>query len=101
MSYKTILVHLADTRRAKRLLDVAVPLAAKMKSHLIGLSILPPYVVVPAMDMGGGGSNALRDISDYLRADDIRGVEIYRAMGGIPQRFDWNNGCGVILIWSQ
>jgi nucleotide-binding universal stress UspA family protein len=53
MSYKTILVHLADIRRTKRLLDVAVPLAAKMKSHLIGLSILPPYVVVPAMDMGG------------------------------------------------
>ena len=64
MSYKTILVHLADIRRAKRLLDVAVPLAAKMKSHLIGLSILPPYVVVPAMDMGG----AAITVDDHRKA---------------------------------
>jgi nucleotide-binding universal stress UspA family protein len=56
VSYKTILVHMADVRRASRLLDIAVPLARQMEAHLIGLSILPPYMVVPAMDMGGGAA---------------------------------------------
>ena len=54
MTYKTILLHLHDIARAKRLLDVAVPLARKMDAHLIGLNVLPPYVVLPGGEYGSG-----------------------------------------------
>lgn len=50
MACKTILVHLADPKRAKRLLDAAVPLAREARGHLIGIVIQPPYVIIPASD---------------------------------------------------
>jgi nucleotide-binding universal stress UspA family protein len=39
MSYKTILVHLNDTRRAEAVLEPAVRLATRHNSHLIGLHV--------------------------------------------------------------
>src|SRR5262245_32415051 len=45
MSYKTILVHLNDMRRAEAVLEPAVRLAARHNSHLIGLHV---YAGVPA-----------------------------------------------------
>jgi nucleotide-binding universal stress UspA family protein len=48
MLYKTILVHCNDTRRIERLLVPAVDLAERFQAHLIGLSIVPPVVVIPA-----------------------------------------------------
>ena len=53
MTYKTILVHLHDERRAQRLLDAVVPLARSMRAHLTGLTVMPPFVVIPAMDGTG------------------------------------------------
>ena len=50
MSYKTILVHLHDVDRVKLLLSAAVPLARAHEAHLIGLSVIPPFVVIPASD---------------------------------------------------
>ena len=53
MTYKTILLHLHDVRRAQRLLDVACPLARKMDAHLIALNVMPPFVALPGGEMGG------------------------------------------------
>ena len=53
MAYKTILLHLHDAKRAARLLEVAASLARDMDAHLIGLCVLPPYVVIPAMEGSG------------------------------------------------
>ncbi len=50
MSCKTILVYLNDISRAERLLGVAAALAQKHKAHLVGLAVVPPYVVTPAFD---------------------------------------------------
>jgi nucleotide-binding universal stress UspA family protein len=51
MTYKTILVHLNDPRRAEALLEPAVRLAAKHNAHLIGLhvhaSVPAPPVAIP------------------------------------------------------
>ena len=52
MSYKTILVQLTDPRRARRLFDAVLPMARSMDAHVVGLCVVPPYVVVPASDMG-------------------------------------------------
>jgi nucleotide-binding universal stress UspA family protein len=53
MSYKTILVHLHDKRRARRLLDAAAPMARDMGAHLVGLCVLPPFTVLPSTEVGG------------------------------------------------
>jgi nucleotide-binding universal stress UspA family protein len=51
MSYKTVLVHLSDTRRADAVLEPAVRLATRHNSHLIGLhvqaSVPAPPVPLP------------------------------------------------------
>ena len=52
MSYKTILVHLADVRRQEDLLETAVTLARQNNAHLIGLCVLPPIMVIPGGDSG-------------------------------------------------
>jgi nucleotide-binding universal stress UspA family protein len=48
MSYKTILVHCNDRRRIEALVAPAASLAETFQAHLIGLSVVPPVVIVPA-----------------------------------------------------
>jgi len=45
MSYKTILVHLSDKRRAEALLEPAIQLATRYNAHLLGLHV---YASLPA-----------------------------------------------------
>ena len=45
MTYKTMLVHLNDSRRAEAVLEPATQLATRFNSHLIGLHV---YAAVPA-----------------------------------------------------
>jgi hypothetical protein len=55
-----------------------------------------------AMDLGSsGGSNALKDLSSFYRASDIRAIEVYRGLGSMPQQFDRGTGCGVVVIWTK
>lgn len=49
MSYKTILVHLNDPRRAERLLTAALSVAAHDKVHLIGLHLAPSLAAIPPL----------------------------------------------------
>ncbi len=51
MSYKTILVYLQNSKRAKSLLDVAVPLANRHDAHLIGLFITPDIPLHPLVEI--------------------------------------------------
>jgi len=48
MPYRTILMHCNDARRIARLLAPAVRLAETFEAHLIGLSVVPPVVVISA-----------------------------------------------------
>jgi len=48
MTYKTILVHCNDARRAESLLRPAIALADKFQSHLVGLSVVPPVSIASA-----------------------------------------------------
>lgn len=54
MSYKTILVHLSDSRRAEAVLEPVTELATRHNSHLIGLHVhaavpAPPVARTPAV----------------------------------------------------
>jgi nucleotide-binding universal stress UspA family protein len=46
MTYKTILVHCNDMRRIKAALAPALQIATTFQSHIIGLSVAPPVLVV-------------------------------------------------------
>src|SRR5215831_7048650 len=56
MSYKTILVHLHDSRRAEALLEPAIELATRYNSHLLGLHV---YASLPAPPVPMGYASAL------------------------------------------
>src|SRR5499426_542524 len=56
MSYKTILVHLNDSRRAEALLEPAIELAARYNSHLLGLHV---YASLPAPPVPMGYASSL------------------------------------------
>ena len=44
--YKTILMHVNDSRRIERLLVPSVALAEKFQAHFVALSIVPPMAVI-------------------------------------------------------
>jgi nucleotide-binding universal stress UspA family protein len=48
MGYKTILVHCNDVRRIDAVVGPAAMLAERFQARLIGLSIVPPILVLPA-----------------------------------------------------
>ena len=56
MSYKTILVHLHDSRRAEALLEPAIELATRYNSHLLGLHV---FASLPAPPVPMGYASAL------------------------------------------
>jgi hypothetical protein len=47
MAYKTVLVHCNDKSRIVRVLGPAVEAAGTFNAHLIGLSVVPPVLVIP------------------------------------------------------
>jgi nucleotide-binding universal stress UspA family protein len=48
MSYKTIVVHCNDKRRVARVASAAAELASRFNAHLIGLSVSPRALLIPA-----------------------------------------------------
>jgi nucleotide-binding universal stress UspA family protein len=48
MGYRTILVHCNDVRRVEATVGTAAALAERFQARLIGLSIVPPIIVLPA-----------------------------------------------------
>lgn len=64
MTYKTILVHLNDERRAGQLLDVAVHIADRQSAHLVALYVVPSGIFGSPTHLGQrlieGGRQAFR-----------------------------------------
>jgi nucleotide-binding universal stress UspA family protein len=89
MSYKTILLHLNDARRARQALEAVVPLARAEQAHLIGLSVVPPYLIIPAMD--GAGVSVTVDQHRVAYEADAAGMkaEFDRATADLPLAAEW------------
>lgn len=68
MSYKTILVHLTDERRARSSLAFASRLAGKFDAHLIGLYAFPAFRLTPPVPLPFGGE-VVGQIRAALRED--------------------------------
>jgi len=43
----------------------------------------------------------LQAIETLVYPDDVKGIEIYNGIGGIPPEFNRNNGCGSVVIWTR
>jgi nucleotide-binding universal stress UspA family protein len=74
MTYKTILVHLADERRAERVLEPAIDIARRSNAHVIGLHVAPgipdasPFALPYAAELMNAALAAERIAADTLKA---------------------------------
>lgn len=75
MSYKTILAHLNDEHRAVGLVAAALAVAKSNASHLVGLSVLPPLVIIPGLE--GDAGAVIDDHRDTYRAEMARMRRIF------------------------
>jgi nucleotide-binding universal stress UspA family protein len=90
MSYKTILVHLHDKRRSHRMLEAVMPLARQMDAHLSALSVLPPFIIIPALE-GAGGAITIEDHRDaYQLETNIVKEQFLSSTKGQALRSDWS-----------
>jgi len=71
MSYKTILVHLNDERRARNLVELAAELARTFEAHLIGLHVFPAFRLIPPVPMPIG-SDIVAGIRARIREETDR-----------------------------
>ena len=94
MSYRTILVHLNDSRRARKLLWHAAEIARTFEARLIGLHVSPPlhgcivdpdYPHIPALE----GLKFSRD----EEADQLRAIfDEMTEQRAVLQYFSLNHG---------
>ncbi len=66
MAYKTLMVHLNEEHRADGLIAGATALAKTFGAHLVGLCVLPPIIIVPGAE--GGGGAVIEDHRDSYRS---------------------------------
>src|SRR5512141_2656312 len=69
MTYKTILVHLPDEKRAPALMSLALDFARTFDAHVIGVYVFPAYRITPPIPLPFGS-----DIAGQIRravAEDI------------------------------
>src|SRR5262245_64214362 len=74
MPYKTILIHLNDERRARRLLEAGLAVARQFEAHVIGLHVFPAYRLAPPIplpigaDVLGQIRATIRESTDRIKA---------------------------------
>ena len=61
--------------------------------YLDGMFVPPPDV--------GMRQTMLQSIEALVYPTDVKGIEVYNSVGGIPPEFNRNNGCGSIVIWTR
>jgi nucleotide-binding universal stress UspA family protein len=86
MSYKTILVHLNDSRRAERVLEPAAHLAARFNAHLIGLHV---YSAVPASPIPMASSALAPVVAAACRNSEAVADTFQRMTSGKPYVAEW------------
>lgn len=89
MSYKTILIHLNDPRRAERLVAAALSVAGDDKVHLVGLHLSPGLAAVSPLAVPYAGD--VVEVSFAEERDTAAKVEelFHRATAGQPVVAEW------------
>ena len=74
---------------------VSFPRATGQGGKFAGMTCLPTYYVDGSPVVGG-------DPTDFLRTNDIYGIEVYVSLASAPPRYQgMEGGCGVILVWTK
>jgi nucleotide-binding universal stress UspA family protein len=68
--YKTILVHCNDKKRVGRIVEAAAEVAERFQAHLIGLSVSPPVLVIPAGVPGTPDTLTIDERAQVYRRDN-------------------------------
>ena len=90
MAYKTILVHCNDKMRAGRTVGAAVELAERFQAHLVGLSVSPPVLVVPAGVPGAPDTMVIDERAQVYRRDNPAMKAAFQAaVGGKTLTSEW------------
>ena len=92
MGYKSIVMHCNDPRRIGRLCEAAVPLARAMQGHLIGLSVMPPYLIIPAMDGAGVSVTVDQHRTAYADEQKVMKAAFLKAGSDLPRPAEWRIG---------
>jgi len=88
MSYKTILTHLSDSRRAEALLEPAIALATQFSAHLIGLHV-SPTVPTPAIAMPYASKVLAQILAEERANSDAIAETVAYMTAGRPIVADW------------
>ena len=75
MSYKTILAHFNDEQRFPGVMKTAVQVARSDAAHIIGLTVMPPIIIVPGYEMGAG--TMIEDHREHYRPQLVRMREAF------------------------
>ncbi|MGE0768214.1 MAG: universal stress protein [Hyphomicrobiaceae bacterium] len=86
MTYKTILVHLNDSRCAERVLEPAAQLATRFNSHLIGLHA---HTAVPASPIPMASSVVAAIVAAERRDRDAIADIFHGVTSGKPYMAEW------------
>jgi nucleotide-binding universal stress UspA family protein len=90
MAYKTILVHCNDKKRISRIAGAAVELAERFQAHLVGLSVAPPVLVVPAGVPGSPDTIVIDERAQVYRRDNPAMKAVFQAaVGGKTLTSEW------------
>jgi nucleotide-binding universal stress UspA family protein len=79
MAYKTILVHCNDKKRVSRTVGAALELAKRFQAHLVGLSVAPPVLVVPAGVPGSPDTMVIDERAQVYRRDNPAMKTVFQA----------------------
>src|SRR5262245_25873014 len=79
MAYKTILVHCNDKKRVGRTVGAAVELAERFQAHLVGLSVSPPVLIVPAGMPGTPATMVIDERAQVYRRDNQAMKAVFEA----------------------
>ena len=89
MTYKTIVAYLSTLERATPLLAGALPLARAHGAHVVALAVLPPYVVLPAMEGGTASLTVDEHRTLYRREIDRMKAAFEADARGQPFQAEW------------
>lgn len=92
MSYKTVLAYLPTVERAKRVLDVAIPIADRADAHLIGVHVIPDVMAFYGITAGQFPVDLIEQQRQQL-ADEGENVrkEFERRGGQAKAKTEWRS----------
>ncbi len=70
MSYKTVLIHLNNEHRARRLIQVGIEIATRFDAHLVGLHVFPAFRLTPPLPLPLGGEIAAQIRGSIKKEDE-------------------------------